>query len=568
MRASPVLGVLALFSLMCVGLIAGLTSIGSGASQTATAFGVASTTMIIWDPSRQTGQDGGERTGEFRYSTTTATDDAGVPDIEPPPIIVTNGGSDTGTNTAPTTTQDVVVIGGVVVTQNPPPTIPQITTPVQPNDSAIRVMVTTTPATQSAVDISNQSQTTPPPVTTAGSEEAEESRARISDIGESLRQFQREVRRVENTVRERVTREVEQVFERADLRSAEREEPVVRAFDPEERRKRLDALTSRLSQDVRPVIASSENTEGTANLLQPVLKSSLDEIRLLIRADTGVDVDLSPSARAVAEVVAENTELVTKVREELLERDGLELYADNDNDGISNFDEKNIYKTDPNNAYTAGGTLTDGESVLLGFDVLSKEIKQVPVESPQVAGAVVENVFEVHAINVNLKPIVSEPVSEEPEKPVMGEVGEVIPASVPVFEESITFAGRALPNSFVTLYVFSTPVVVTVKADVSGAWTYTLDTELEDGNHELYVATVDAGGRILAKSPAVPFVKRAEAAEFTPLLIPETPEVTPLSLLQNNLTLVGVVAFVVFALIALIILGVLRSGPKEPTLAA
>jgi hypothetical protein len=129
-------------------------------------------------------------------------------------------------------------------------------------------------------------------------------------------------------------------------------------------------------------------------------------------------------------------------------------------------------------------------------------------------------VFEVHSINIALKPL--EPQSQGP----VSEGGAAAEVSdIPAFKEEITFTGRALPNSFVTLYVFSTPVVVTVKADASGAWSYTLDSELEDGNHELYVATVDAGGRILARSPAIPFIKRAEAAEFTPLLIPETPDI-------------------------------------------
>ena len=75
-------------------------------------------------------------------------------------------------------------------------------------------------------------------------------------------------------------------------------------------------------------------------------------------------------------------------------------------------------------------------------------------------------------------------------------------------------SGHALPNSFITLYIFSEPIVVTVKADENGAWTYTLDKELPNGEHKVISAITDTGGRILAKSQTVPFVKEAAAVSF------------------------------------------------------
>lgn len=553
MKLSPVTGLLSLFALMCVGLIAGLNSIGSNTLLTANTYYTAATTTtaastttpVLVDPVRRNKDGGEEGNGpnpnpDEENETATTTIDLNNIQVQLPdwyvPIQI------------PTTTP------GTGVTPSP----------VQPNDSAPRVLITTQPPVPAPLPqlppqgvqntpVAEQPVVPKPPVVQP--ENADESKERINNIGSSLRQFQREVRRVENAIRERVTREVETALEQADRTSVKNDEQATKPFNVEVRQKRIQELTSRLSRDVRTSIASGEVQADNTNDLQPVLKSSLEELRLLIKADTGVDVDLSPSARTVVDVVAENNPQVEKAREELLSRDGLDLYGDSDHDGISNFDERHIYNSDPLNAFTSGSSLTDGERILLGFDVLTQATEQVPVESPKVAGGVVENVFEVHSINVALKPL-----------DVQTEATEV--SDIPAFKEEITFTGRALPNSFVTIYIFSTPVVVTVKADASGAWSYTLDTELEDGDHELYVATVDAGGRILAKSPAVPFIKRAEAAEFTPLLIPETPEVTPLSLLQDNLTLVGIVAFIVFALIALIILGVLRSGPKEPTVAA
>jgi hypothetical protein len=549
MKPAPLLGMLSVFALLCVGLIGGTTSLTTDIAQTASTYsvlGVSTSTETITDPLKRNVQDGGEK-GEGPPGSSGSDDEEDVatttidlnhiqlPDWYVPVVI-----------SVPTTTQST---GGSQPS-------------VQPNDSAPRVLITQPtpqPTPTPVKPTENAVATVTAEVSVVNrATEAEESQDKIRDIGASLRQFQREVRRVENAVKERVTREVENAFQKAEIASQKEQTPT-RAFNSEERQRKIQQLTSKLSQDVRPAISSGDASSESEAGLQPVLRSSLEEIRLLIKADTGIDVDLSPSARTVLDVVSENTDQVTKAREELLGRGGLDLYGDADKDGISNYDEQNIYKTDPLNAFTSNSSLTDGERVLLGLNVLTDGSEQVPVESPKVSGDVIENVFEVHTISVALKPL--DPGSTE-------KSAELDSSALPAFKEEVTFAGRALPNSFVTLYVFSTPVVVTVKADASGAWSYTLDTELEDGAHELYVATVDAGGRILAKSPAVPFVKRAEAAEFTPLLIPETPEVTPLSLLQNNLTLVGIVAFIVFALIALVILGVLRSGPRDPTVVA
>ncbi len=75
----------------------------------------------------------------------------------------------------------------------------------------------------------------------------------------------------------------------------------------------------------------------------------------------------------------------------------------------------------------------------------------------------------------------------------------------------IKFTGKGFPNSFVTLYIYSEPTVVTVKTNASGEWTYTLDKELPDGEHQVISAITDGGGRVLAKSEPFRFVKVAQA---------------------------------------------------------
>ena len=75
----------------------------------------------------------------------------------------------------------------------------------------------------------------------------------------------------------------------------------------------------------------------------------------------------------------------------------------------------------------------------------------------------------------------------------------------------ISFRGKTLPNSFATLYIYSLPIVVTVKTDSEGNWNYTLDKDLEDGNHQVYVAVTDVKGQVVASSNPIPFVKEAAA---------------------------------------------------------
>lgn len=213
--------------------------------------------------------------------------------------------------------------------------------------------------------------------------------------------------------------------------------------------------------------------------------------------------------RAVYE--ARVKEAVQKFEERLVanevvfkERVGLKLFRDTDKDGISDYDEENVYKTDPENFDTDGDGRSDGLEVQGGFSPReARADARVQYEDPRARGARAEGVFHVESFEVT-------------------EVKELPGGKKDV--RSAVIRGRALPNSFVTIYIYSTPVVVTVKTDNSGRWTYALDKELDDGTHEIFVAITDHSGKILAKSEAFPFVKRAEAVT---LLTGEANAATP-----------------------------------------
>ncbi len=369
----------------------------------------------------------------------------------------------------------------------------------------------------------------------------------LRDTARAVRTLGERAQKLKDKARNAVSKDLNRVYTDISRKVRKKEDEDTRSFKlpkvskeevltfvHEDREKKLEMIAKQLERKeeqiatyVDVVVDSSVRGGASPRALNNVLRSSMDEVETLIEAETGVDVDLSAYSRRVVREIKRETDDFEKQIEALNERGGLDLYRDTDEDGVSDYDEVNIYFTDPNNAFTAGSSLTDGERILLGFDAHSTSTERVAVESPITAGTVTDTIFEVNEIAV-------------------------------VDDKTMKFVGSALPNSFVTIYVYSTPIVVTVKADSTGKWEYTLDVQLEDGEHSLYVASVNNAGKILAKSTKVPFVKTAEAVDFTPL-VSNVNEPTPLSVVQDNALIAGIFVFAIFAMIIVLTLGSWRA---------
>lgn len=402
----------------------------------------------------------------------------------------------------------------------------------------------------------------------------------LEDIGKTVYGIEAARGKVRTQIQQIVQKHVEQAIESAAhslpvqgvaptaTSSADRK-PIV--FSEEARKKLLDRVQSeaekrgeQISSQLSDAIASPESRAYIPGQLDPVLKSSLADISQLIHAETGVAVSVEPGARQVSadiKQIDEAAKQVSEQRQALAQRDGIDLYRDTDKDGISDYDEKYIYHTDPNNAYTSGSSLTDGERVLLGLDALKRTPTLVPVESPKDSGQETSSVFQVTNIAYvqSAAPATSTAPAPAP-APAAAPSTQAAVAPAPAAPQPIIFTGTALPNSFVTLFVYSTPIVVTVKADENGAWSYTLDTQLENGDHTLYVASVDNSGKVLAKSAPVPFTKTAEALQFEPLTVQEAAAPTPLDTLRANFLVTGGVLLLLFALVAIVAVGAKREG--------
>ncbi|MCE9540935.1 hypothetical protein K8R03_00025, partial [Candidatus Kaiserbacteria bacterium] len=390
----------------------------------------------------------------------------------------------------------------------------------------------------------------------------------LNAIGQAIHNISAEKQGAADRVNEIVT----QVIRRSESESGDKAKPEKAPYVPSPVRGTSPTTTSPLVQPSVPaVLPTREHREEIAKSVErslpPVppaqgeitpplpltLDASIEDIQRTIEAQTGQRVDVSPGSRQIAKEITTATQNIGEQQQKLAARDGLELYRDSDHDGVSDYDEKNIYRTNPESAYTAGSPLTDGERILLGLDPLATSTVQVPVESPKVAGEESKSIFEVRSI-IRVAPAATTTralatASTTPETP-----------------EKIQISGRGLPNSFVTLYVFSTPVIVTIKTDENGLWTYTLDTPLEDGQHELYVASVNDSGKIIAKSPPVLFTKTAEALDYQPLVIQDISEPTPLDTLRQNFLVTGGVIALIFIGIAVVASGIWRQRPP-PALA-
>lgn len=165
--------------------------------------------------------------------------------------------------------------------------------------------------------------------------------------------------------------------------------------------------------------------------------------------------------------------------------------ADPDNDGLTNNQEFQL-GTDPLKADSDQDGLSDSVEIESGHNplkaVTNQEDDQIVFEDPREKGETKEETYKVEKVEMVL--------SEGKKK--------------------LHLSGKGSPNSWLTLYIHSDPIVLTVKTDSDGNWSYILDQELEDGEHQVYVAVTSAQGKISEKSAPLGFVKTAEAVSIIP----------------------------------------------------
>jgi hypothetical protein len=289
----------------------------------------------------------------------------------------------------------------------------------------------------------------------------------------------------------------------------------------------IDDTRQQINNDISDTIKNSSITDETPITgLQDRVDTAIDEIESRLEEFSGVEIDLSESKRSIRNTLLKYQEVIAEKKDIIENRDGDLLERDTDNDGLSDYDEKYIYETDPENANTAGGELNDSEKVAAGINPKSETGEKIDYQDPRTdKESFVSKLYKVERVEL-----------------VKKETGE----------KTLAFKGTALPNSFITLYIYSTPVIVTVKTDARGEWSYELNKELENGDHQVYVATVNNTGRLIARSESIPFTKTAEAAALGSFGIGD-PTPAQNDFIQENFILI-VLAILLFAIIITLIL--------------
>lgn len=219
------------------------------------------------------------------------------------------------------------------------------------------------------------------------------------------------------------------------------------------------------------------------------------------------------------------------------------IQKDSDEDSISDYDEINIFGTNPYNNDTDHDGKEDASEMLQGLNPKNASPTSiVAYENPREAGTETPELFLVKDVSVTK--IETKPDGTKTAK-------------------EITLKGRGQPSSFLTLYIFSTPIVVTVKTDINGDWSYVIDKELEDGTHDIFVTLTDGAGRIIAKSTPFPFIKRADAATLDQNAIRQaTTAEKPAFFTINQLILIGLLLIGTIGL-ALLLIGIRRTRTQQ-----
>lgn len=273
-----------------------------------------------------------------------------------------------------------------------------------------------------------------------------------------------------------------------------------------------------------------EVVEGLKEITQPVIEAAKEENKTEARS---LEAETKKEIEAVMDEKLEKTAEKKQENEEKKE----EFFAkDTDRDGLPDSEELRL-GTDPVTPDSDGDGFLDGSEVGLGFDPKNPSpADRIKFQSP------------------------------EKEKPQISEILKVNQVEVTALEggeSALKIQGKALPNSFVTIYIYSSPLVMVVKADSNGNWEYILDKPLAEGQHRVYATVTNNQGDLEESSEAYAFLMSGGKA----LRLFEAAgagAISPAETLQKSFAVL-VIAIIVFTLgIAFVLIGIiLRKKPQQ-----
>lgn len=356
-------------------------------------------------------------------------------------------------------------------------------------------------------------------------EEEKKDTTSLESVTNSLNEIKEESKIVESEIRAEIKKTIDKSI--LEIRS----QTDIEAY---ELQRVVDEKRNEIYQDINTTIKTKNLTDSDSiRQLETRVSNAVDNIGNSLEERSGVEVDVSENLRSIKTTLVRYQEVIEQKKELIEEREGDLLERDTDGDGLSDYDEKFIYKTNPESAFTVEGELTDAEKIRAGINPTSPNNEPIQYQDPrQDKETFISKIHKVEKVELVLDQQTQ--------------------------QKRLSLTGTALPNSYVTVYIFSTPTIVTVKTDSRGEWSYTLDKELENGEHEVYVATVDNSGRLLARSESIAVTQTAEAAALGTFGIGE-PNQAQNDFVQQNFILI----ILAILLVAIIVTLILSGGNKK-----
>jgi len=288
-----------------------------------------------------------------------------------------------------------------------------------------------------------------------------------------------------------------------------------------------DKLIERINFELTGIITISSDDilkiEGIVNFgLREIRLSALKD-SLIAGGGTTTSVDTKQALGSLVNAIQGQSSTFKS-------QGGALLYQDSNKDGISDYDAKYVYNMNPlapaiTSVYE-GKKISAADKILLGFDPKQSGLINIKKEEPSVSTAPIIPTYKINEVKLSAD------------------------------KKDVVIRGKALPNSFVTIYVYSTPIIVTVKTNNSGEWEYTMNKELDNGKHIVYAATVNDTGKIIAKSSGSIFVKTAESAGLEDIanITPNTSIEKPGLLSSNG------IYFIIISIVGIFIIALLMTG--------
>lgn len=339
----------------------------------------------------------------------------------------------------------------------------------------------------------------------------------LKEVSETFDEIRKEVKNTEIEIRDEVKKGIDKNI--IEIRKND-------STPSYEFQKVIDSERSTLYENVNNTLNTLNiNNSDSLDSLAGEIEDSISRIQVVLEEKSGLETDFSEETRSIKNTILRLKDVIEEKRLLIEAREGDKIFVDTDNDGLSDYDEKFIYDTDPENSSTAGNGSSDSENVLNGINPKTGNPKTYSDPREDRESFVTES-YKLEKISI---------AQDDGKK-------------------NILFEGVALPNSFVTLYIYSTPIIVTVKTTENGDWRYELDKELENGEHQMYVASVDNSGKIIARSNPISFTKTADAASIGIVGIDiETAETG--DFVRDNFILISLAILIAVVVLALMFLG-------------